>query len=178
MLASRALRIVTTQTGVPDYEPAADHLGLNDPKWKEWIKLVTKAGVKPSWSALGSAHQMGSNAMGTKPTNSAVDPRGRVWGTESLYVADAVSCNLYSLSLSILFLFHPSFEFFFGPAEFFFSNSPSVRSMTDSRTIECVIVGFPYCFRCQSDDYNNGHGPFDCAVHRSRSSCRSQEGWS
>lgn len=30
-----------------------------------------------------------SNAMGTKPTNSAVDPRARVWGTESLYVADA-----------------------------------------------------------------------------------------
>lgn len=28
--------------------------------------------------------------MGTSPANSAVDPRGRVWGTEGLYVADAV----------------------------------------------------------------------------------------
>lgn len=37
--------------------------------------------------------------MGTKPTNSAVDPRGRVWGTESLYIADAVR----PLSNAILF---------------------------------------------------------------------------
>jgi choline dehydrogenase-like flavoprotein len=34
---------------------------------------------------------MGSNQMGSKPSNSVVDSRGRVWGTESLYVADAVS---------------------------------------------------------------------------------------
>lgn len=27
--------------------------------------------------------------MGTKPSTSVVDPRGRVWGTESLYIADA-----------------------------------------------------------------------------------------
>lgn len=27
--------------------------------------------------------------MGTKPSSSVVDPRGRVWGTSSLYVADA-----------------------------------------------------------------------------------------
>lgn len=30
-----------------------------------------------------------SNRMGTKPSNSVVDPRGRVWGTQSLYIADA-----------------------------------------------------------------------------------------
>ena len=29
--------------------------------------------------------------MGTKPSTSVVDPRGRVWGTERLYIADAVS---------------------------------------------------------------------------------------
>lgn len=28
--------------------------------------------------------------MGVKPTTSVVDPRGRVWGTDGLYVADAV----------------------------------------------------------------------------------------
>lgn len=32
---------------------------------------------------------MGSNQMGSKPTNSVVDPRARVWGSECLYVADA-----------------------------------------------------------------------------------------
>ena len=36
-----------------------------------------------------SAHQMGSNQMSTKATTGVVDPRGRVWGTESLYIADA-----------------------------------------------------------------------------------------
>jgi choline dehydrogenase-like flavoprotein len=39
--------------------------------------------------AMGSAHQMGSCQMGTRPSKSAVDPRGRVWGTQGLYVADA-----------------------------------------------------------------------------------------
>lgn len=32
---------------------------------------------------------MGSNQMSSKATTGVVDPRGRVWGTESLYVADA-----------------------------------------------------------------------------------------
>lgn len=101
MLATNATQIVTTQIGVPDYYPAEGHAGLNDPKWLEWIDVVKKAGVHPSWTAMGSAHQMGSNAMGTKPTNSAVDPRGRVWGTESLYVADAVRFRLFYCRFSI-----------------------------------------------------------------------------
>lgn len=47
--------------------------------------------------------------MGTKPSTSVIDPRGRVWGTEGLYVADAVriapSCDhasRRSLSLPLL----------------------------------------------------------------------------
>lgn len=36
-----------------------------------------------------SAHQMGSNQMGSKPTTSVVDPRARVWGCDCLYIADA-----------------------------------------------------------------------------------------
>jgi choline dehydrogenase-like flavoprotein len=30
--------------------------------------------------------------MGTTKHTSVVDPRGGVWGTDNLYVADAVSC--------------------------------------------------------------------------------------
>lgn len=45
--------------------------------------------MQPTRCALGSAHQMGSCQMGTHSSTSVVDPRGRVWGTKGLYVADA-----------------------------------------------------------------------------------------
>lgn len=35
-----------------------------------------------------SQHPLGSCRMGTNPMHSSVDPSGRVWGTEGLYVAD------------------------------------------------------------------------------------------
>lgn len=38
---------------------------------------------------FASAHQMGSCRMGTTEANSAIDEKGRVWGTEGLWVADA-----------------------------------------------------------------------------------------
>lgn len=88
-LINGARRITTTQVDVPDYLPAPGHTYLSDPAWKEWVAKVEKAGTRPNRCAIGSAHQMGSNQMGTKPSSSVVDPRGRVWGTEGLYVADA-----------------------------------------------------------------------------------------
>ncbi|GAA6001425.1 hypothetical protein JCM10207_006660 [Rhodosporidiobolus poonsookiae] len=88
-LVSGAKRIVTTQVDVEDYVPQPGHEYLNDPRWKEWVAKVERAGTQPGKCAIGSAHQMGSCKMGTKPSNSVVDPRGRVWGAESLYVADA-----------------------------------------------------------------------------------------
>lgn len=90
-LIAGARRISTTQVDVEDYVPAPRHKYLADPAWKEWIAKVERAGTYPGRCAIGSAHQMGSNQMGSKPSNSVVDERGRVWGTESLYVADAVS---------------------------------------------------------------------------------------
>ena len=38
---------------------------------------------------LFSAHQMGSNRMGTDPAQSVVDEDGAVWGVDGLYVLDA-----------------------------------------------------------------------------------------
>lgn len=64
---------------------------MTDPKWIEWIKLVKNVGVVPSKIALGSAHQMGSNQMSVKSSTGVVDSRGRVWGHQNLYIADAVS---------------------------------------------------------------------------------------
>ncbi|KAL8278216.1 hypothetical protein RQP46_009389 [Phenoliferia psychrophenolica] len=88
-LAAGANRITTAQCGVEPYIPEPGHKFLADPKWIEWIATVEKAGIHPTWGGIGSAHQMGSNQMGSKPTTSVVDPRGRVWGTDGLYVADA-----------------------------------------------------------------------------------------
>lgn len=88
-LVNGARRITTTQVDVPDYCPQPGHTFLADPAWKEWVAKVEKAGTRPNRCAIGSAHQMGSCQMGTKPSTSVVDPRGRVWGTDGLYVADA-----------------------------------------------------------------------------------------
>ena len=88
MLAAGAIAIATGQPHLEPYVAPPGHLGLSDPAWQTWIAGVEKAGILPMGSSIGSAHQMGSVRMGTKPTNSAVDPRGRVWGTQGLYVAD------------------------------------------------------------------------------------------
>lgn len=90
-LIAGAARIATTQVDVEDYLPQPGHKYLADPAWKEWVAKIEKAGTYPGRCAIGSAHQMGSNQMGSKPSTSVVDGRGRVWGTEGLYVADAVS---------------------------------------------------------------------------------------
>lgn len=106
MLAAGARRITTTQAGVPSYIAEVGHQGLVDPKWLEWIAKVEAAGTKPGWTTYASAHQMGtyvicpltewtglmsSCAMGVSKQTSVVNSRGAVWGTDNLYVADAVS---------------------------------------------------------------------------------------
>lgn len=52
-LVSGANRISTTQVGVEDYIPAPDHKSLSDPKWKEWVAKVEKAGVWPGKCNVG-----------------------------------------------------------------------------------------------------------------------------
>ncbi|ORY89290.1 long chain fatty alcohol oxidase [Leucosporidium creatinivorum] len=88
-LVSGANRISTTQIGVEDYIPAPGHKSLSDPRWKEWVAKVEKAGVWSGKCNIGSAHQMGSCQMSAKATQGVVDPRGQVWGTENLWIADA-----------------------------------------------------------------------------------------
>ena len=119
MLGAGATKIITGQSGVPIFETSGSK-DLSDLAFKAWIELVRKAGVHPVATGLGSAHQMGSyvvcsfvlrncadglvnrNRMGTKPSTSVVDPRGRVWGTESLYIADAVRLVLIHLDFASL----------------------------------------------------------------------------
>ncbi|KUI70069.1 Long-chain-alcohol oxidase FAO2 [Cytospora mali] len=63
--------------------------GVADPHFKAWLNELEAHGNKPPLAPFGSAHQMGTCRMSTSEKTGVVDPRGRVWGTEGLYVSDA-----------------------------------------------------------------------------------------
>jgi choline dehydrogenase-like flavoprotein len=75
-------------------EPAAAgsediDLGVQEPRFVAWLKEMQRVGNKPPGAVFASAHQMGSNRMSVRERDGVVDPHGRVWGTENLYVSDA-----------------------------------------------------------------------------------------
>ena len=94
MYVSGARRIFGLHQYVPEFvredvpEGAVDP-GINDPKFQEWLSLVRKKGLTIPETTFGSAHQMGTCRMSSKPKAGVVDPKGKVWGTEGLYVMDA-----------------------------------------------------------------------------------------
>ncbi|RWA13855.1 hypothetical protein EKO27_g1235 [Xylaria grammica] len=71
------------------YDEKNFDLGINDPDFSAWVKLIEKTGLNSPLAAFACAHQMGSCKMSAKPKDGVVDPKGKVWGTENLYVADA-----------------------------------------------------------------------------------------
>lgn len=85
--------------GIPGLEPfirepvtaGADNmdLGVMDPRFVAWLKELQRIGNKPPGAIFASAHQMGSNRMSAREKDGVVDPKGRVWGTDNLYVSDA-----------------------------------------------------------------------------------------
>jgi hypothetical protein len=64
-------------------------LGIKDPTFAAWLETVRKADHSPPTAGFGSAHQMGTCRMSTHDGEGVVDPKGKVWGTDNLYVADA-----------------------------------------------------------------------------------------
>lgn len=72
-----------SETGEEDLE------GINNQKFQEWLKEIRRNGFPSPETMFLSAHQMGTCRMGASPKTSVVDPEGKVWGTEGLYVADA-----------------------------------------------------------------------------------------
>ena len=90
-----AREIFTTTVGFPPFircEEAAlkdNGDGINDPKFQSWLAEVRKAGLNPPETGWGSAHQMGTCRMAASPKAGVVDPKGKVWGVEGLYIADA-----------------------------------------------------------------------------------------
>lgn len=59
-----------------------------DARFEKWLQTVRASGI-PVDAPWGCAHQMGSCRMSAAPEDGVVDPSGRVWGVEGLYVADA-----------------------------------------------------------------------------------------
>ncbi|KAH8923692.1 hypothetical protein BT69DRAFT_1218738 [Atractiella rhizophila] len=74
-----AKRIRTTQIWADDFE------GGDEEAFESWKQNLRAAGTE---SKIGSAHQMGTCKMGKSRKEGVTDPRGAVWGTQGLYVAD------------------------------------------------------------------------------------------
>lgn len=84
-LASGADEITTAQVNVSPFRPnKSSSLGTHDPAYKAWIAQVRKAGIVPGRTAMGSAHQMGTCALGT-----VCDKDAKVLGVQNLWIADA-----------------------------------------------------------------------------------------
>lgn len=66
-----------------------DDEGTNEASFQAWISEIRAKGLNSPETLWGSAHQMGTCRMGTHPRNSVVDSKGKVWGVEGVYVADA-----------------------------------------------------------------------------------------
>ncbi|KAL9130568.1 MAG: hypothetical protein Q9217_001281 [Psora testacea] len=63
--------------------------GINDAAFQAWLLTLRKRGLPPVEVMFGTAHQMGTCRMAVSERAGVVDPKGKVWGTEGLYVADA-----------------------------------------------------------------------------------------
>ncbi|EEU46044.1 uncharacterized protein NECHADRAFT_37686 [Fusarium vanettenii 77-13-4] len=82
------------RTGEPPSEHAIEGNGpvadpeTSDPEFAAWLRRVREVGNKPPAASWSSAHQMGTCRMSASKDDGVVDDRGRVWGTENLYLAD------------------------------------------------------------------------------------------
>ena len=94
MFVMGALEIWPTQSDIPvftrdlDADPD-DCLGINEPRFQSWLQGFRKKGLSHPATGWGSAHQMGTCRMSSEERKGVVDPKGAVWGTEGLYLADA-----------------------------------------------------------------------------------------
>jgi choline dehydrogenase-like flavoprotein len=90
LLVTGATEIHPNLPGAIPYIVAADEpRSINHPRFVTWLSSVEAVGNAPPMSVFACAHQMGSNRMSATPGAGVVDPNGRVWESEGLYVVDA-----------------------------------------------------------------------------------------
>jgi len=64
-------------------------LGILDPDFQQWLRILRTNGLPSPGTMFTSAHQMGSCKMSRLERDGVVDWSGKVWGTKGLWVADA-----------------------------------------------------------------------------------------
>jgi hypothetical protein len=84
-----ALEIHTATGGVKPYIRNEASKVLSDEEFRNWMGDVRRHGLRRPMATFASAHQMGTCRMGTHPGTSVIDPQGRPWGTQDLYICDA-----------------------------------------------------------------------------------------
>jgi len=86
-----ARKLFTVTMGVPPFVRAGEDASpdLNCPRFRAWLALVRRVGLRTPDTTFGSAHQMGSCRMSATARDGVVGPRGEVWGTSGLFVCDA-----------------------------------------------------------------------------------------
>ena len=90
-----AKEIFLSSAGMPTFtRPESDAVtddgeGINNLEFQSWLADVQKKGLTRPDCRWGSAHQMGSCRMAATQRAGVVDPKGKVWGVDGLYVSDA-----------------------------------------------------------------------------------------
>ena len=88
-----AKEIILCHRGIPTFvrsdSSEDDGEGINDAAFQAWLQQLRRRELPASEMVFGTAHQMGTCRMATSQRAGVVDPKGKVWGTERLYVADA-----------------------------------------------------------------------------------------
>lgn len=62
---------------------------IDDPRFSAWLDKARRLGNVLGNPPCSSAHQMGTCRMSASEDDGVVDPFGKVWATEGLYVADS-----------------------------------------------------------------------------------------
>ncbi|KAK4184198.1 hypothetical protein QBC35DRAFT_466686 [Podospora australis] len=88
LYAAGAREIHPVMTGFQPFIRPANPSDGSQKKFDDWLEKLAKFGNKLLVAPFVSAHQMGTCRMSAKAKDGVVDERGRVWGTEGLYVAD------------------------------------------------------------------------------------------
>lgn len=70
-------------------KPRSSDGWASDARFLQFLAAIKTRGLPLDAATFGSAHQMGTCRMGSSSSHSVVDQRGRVWGCQGLYVADA-----------------------------------------------------------------------------------------
>jgi choline dehydrogenase-like flavoprotein len=88
-LASGASEIHVAIQDTPPFIVGDEPDVASSPRFRDWLAAIEKAGNAPPKGTYPCAHQMGSNRMSATAKTGVVDPQGKVWGTEGLFVSDA-----------------------------------------------------------------------------------------